>query len=302
MKFLHLKIMMAFLWLFAVSADGQIIYAVSADFPFYRSQMIRFFPTGGLQSTDHIQGQNPNTGIYSLVKNVKGICQVTNTGTSADGKYFVTTGMFNDDPYFDVQLFEIDPNSSAANLVVPPVVSAPGTIRDICFIGTFPGIQAGIYGIRGGIELVRFNFSGGVFSAPVGIGFFTSALPVGYTAWGLTWTLCAGQPKLLITARGQPNLVKYYQCDPNTAALTYIGDILPTLPAVFSFANCGIGWFASTDELWINGIDNTTNSQTVYKYNQSTVHPWCPGSASLITSTNLPFSGRNIEDFCTELY
>ncbi|MBK7408658.1 MAG: hypothetical protein IPJ40_11690 [Saprospirales bacterium] len=302
MKFSPIPLVVALLMLAAVSADGQLIYSISADFPFYRSQMIRFFSTGGLQSTDHIQGQNPNTGIGSLVKNVKGICRVTNTGTSADGKYYVTTGMFNDDPYFDAQLFEIDPNSSSANLLVPPVVAAPGTIRDICFIGTFSGIQAGIYGIRGGIELVRFNFSGGVFSPPVSVGFFTSALPVGYTAWGLSWTLCAGQPELLITARGQPNLVKYYQCDPNTAALTFIGDILPTAPAVFSFANCGIGWFASTDELWINGIDNTTNSQPVYKYNQSAVVPWCPGTAPLITSTNLPFSGRNVEDFCTELY
>jgi hypothetical protein len=288
----------------AESLGGQnLIYAISADFPFYRSQMIRLYPGGGLESTDHIQGQNPNSGVFSLVQNVKGICVVSNTGTSADGKYFVTTGMFNADPYFDAQLFEIDPTSSSANLISPPVVPAPGTIRDLCFIGgTFPGIQAGIYGIRGGVELVRFGFSAGSFSAPVSVGFFTTQLPIGYTAWGLTWTLCSGQPQLIITARGQPNLVKYYSCDPNTAALTFLGDILPAAPSIFSFANCGTGWFNASNTLWINGSDNTSNPFVVYKYNQNQIANWCSGTVPLVNSTPLPFSGRNIEDFCSELY
>lgn len=279
-----------------------LIYAVSADFPFYRSQMIRFYPTGVFHSNDHIQGLNPNTGNISLIENVKGICRVTNTGTSADGKYYVTTGLFNADPYFDAQLFEIDPNAASANLIVPPVAPAPGTIRNICFIGAFPGIQPGIYGIRGGVELVRFNFSAGSFSAPVSIGFFNSQLPLGYTAWGLSWTLCSGQPQLLLTARSQANLVKYYDCNPNTAVLTFIGDILPAPPVLFSFANCGIGWFAGSNELWVNGIDNTSNPQTVYQYGQCQAAGWCPGNASQVPTVPMSFSGRNIEDFCTVLY
>lgn len=279
-----------------------LIYGISADFPFYRSQIIRFFPGGGHHSNDHIQGQNPNTGITSLVENVKGICVVSNTGTSADGKYFVTTGLFNDDPYFDEQLIEIDPFSASANLIVPPVAPAPGTIRDICFIGTFPGVQAGIYGIRGGTELVRFNFTAGAFSAPVSIGFFITQLPIGYTAWGLSWTLCSGQPQLIIMARGQPNLVKYYSCNPNTAVLTFLGDILPAAPLVYSFANCGIGWFANSNALWINGNDPVSNPLTVYKYNQNQVAPWCPGPGPVANSSPLPFSLRNTEDFCSVLY
>jgi len=282
-------------------STGPFIYGISADWPFYRSQLIRFIPTGPMNSNDHIQGQNPITGIYSLVENVKGICQVTNTGTSADGKYYVTTGVFNDDPYFDGQLFEIDPTSSAANILGPPLAAAPGTIRDICFIGTFTGISAGIYGLRGGIELVRFNFTGGVFSPPVSIGFFTANLPAGFLARGLTWTLCNGVPELRITATGPSNLIKHYTCNPNTAALSYIGDILPSAPAVFTQANCGAGWVASSNELWVNGTD-PTNTFIFYKFSQNLVPSWCPGNIPSVTAANIPYSGRNIEDFCTELY
>jgi hypothetical protein len=283
--------------------NAPFIYAISADWPAYRSQLIRFSPTGLFQGNDHIQGQNLS-GVYSLVENVKGICVVTNTGTSADGKYYVTTGMSNPDPYFDAQLFEIDPTSSSANILGPPIVAAPGTIRDICFIGSFSGVPPGIYGIRGGNELVRFGFntSSGAFSAPLSVGFFTGTLPVGFSAWGLTWTLCGGVPELIIAARGAPNLVKYYKCNPNTAVLTYVGDILPTAPSVFSLAHCGIGWFASSNMLMVNGIDPNAHPLTVYKFNENVVSPWCPGVSALVTSVKLPLSGRNIEDFCTELY
>lgn len=303
MKFLQIGLAIAFLMLLSGNAKGQPIYyyGVSADWPLYRSQLIRFFPAGGMQSNDHIMGQNPVTGIFSFVENVKGICQVLNTGTGADGKYFVTTGMFNDDPYFDAQLFEIDPTTSSATILGPPIVAAPGTIRDICFIGSFPGIQPGIYGVRGGVELVRFHFSGGTFSAPVSVGFFTASLPAGYTAWGLSWTLCGGQPELIVTARSAANLVKYFKCDPNTGALTFTGDILPTAPAVFSLAHCGIGWFKTSDELWVNGND-PTSPFTVYKFGQNIVSTWCPGNAPLKTAANIPYSGRNIEDFCSKLY
>ncbi len=299
------QIILAVCWLVLIEffptvlSSQPLIYAISVDWPLYRSQLIRYYPNGTMNSNVFVEGQNL-VGTVSAIRNIKGICHIKNTGSPFDGKYLVTTGIFNPDPYFDEKLLEINPNTSSATIIGPPLMATLGTVRDICFIWSFPGIIPGIYGIKGGNELVRFNFNGTTFNPPISIGFFTGSLPIGYSVWGMTWTLCGGIPELIITARGSSNLVKYYKCNPNTGTLTYVGDILPTTPAVFSLAHCGIGWFATGNELWVNGIDNTYHL-TSYKFGQSMVAPWCPGNSTLVTAVNSPWSGRNIEDFCSEL-
>lgn len=285
----------------AAAADRTTYYfGVTQYMNSYPSQFIRFFTNGAMQSNDWVQGQDSN-GAWSLVKNMVGICEVTGMG-AANGHY-ITTGTTGNALYFQKKLLKIDPNTSSVMVLGTPVYATPGTMKDICFIGTGnTGIAAGIYGLIGS-SLRRINASSG-FTTQSTIGTLTG-LATGFTPKGMSWTTgCGGAKELVVTAtRGGFNVVKAYKCNPNTAALTFICDITPTAPEVFTNANCGIGWFAPANSLWVNG-KNTTNSQAVYKYGQAAVSPWvntCSLPLPATPAIGLPVSFRNIEDFCSVL-